>query len=81
MSGHGTSGSKGLGKGGAKPAIPWFFMQNRLADLYTTTQIFLENVIRDFVTCTEHAKRKTVTSLNVVYVLKQQAQTLYVFGA
>ena len=28
---------------------------------------FLESVIRDAVTYTEHAKRKTVTSLDVVY--------------
>jgi len=34
---------------------------------------FLEGVIRDAVTYTEHAKRKTVTSLDVVYALKRQA--------
>jgi histone H4 len=45
------------------------------------TQIFLENVIRDSVTYTEHAKRKTVTSLDVVYALKRQGRTLYGFGA
>ncbi|KAI9617292.1 hypothetical protein H4Q26_013161 [Puccinia striiformis f. sp. tritici PST-130] len=33
-------------------------------------KIFLENVIRDSVTYTEHAKRKTVTSLDVVYALQ-----------
>ena len=33
---------------------------------------FLEGVIRDAVTYTEHAKRKTVTSLDVVYALKRQ---------
>ena len=41
---------------------------------------FLENVIRDSVTYTEHAKRKTVTSLDVVYALKRQGRTLYGFG-
>ena len=41
----------------------------------------LENVIRDSVTYTEHAKRKTVTSLDVVYALKRQGRTLYGFGA
>ena len=40
-------------------------------------KIFLENVIRDSVTYTEHAKRKTVTSLDVVYALKRQGKTLY----
>ena len=41
---------------------------------------FLENVIRDSVTYTEHAKRKTVTALDVVYSLKRQGRTLYGFG-
>lgn len=41
---------------------------------------FLENVIRDSVTYTEHAKRKTVTALDVVYALKRQGKTLYGFG-
>ena len=41
---------------------------------------FLENVIRDSVTYTEHAKRKTVTALDVVYALKRQGRTLYGFG-
>lgn len=39
---------------------------------------FLEGTIRDAVTYTEHAKRKTVTSLDVVYALKRQGRTLYV---
>jgi histone H4 len=38
-------------------------------------------VIRDSVTYTEHAKRKTVTSLDVVYALKRSGRTLYGFGA
>ena len=41
---------------------------------------FLENVVRDSVTYTEHAKRKTVTALDVVYALKRQGRTLYGFG-
>lgn len=41
---------------------------------------FLENVIRDSVTYTEHAKRKTVTALDVVYALRRQGRTLYGFG-
>ncbi|GMH10153.1 hypothetical protein Nepgr_011994 [Nepenthes gracilis] len=35
-------------------------------------KIFLENVIRDAVTYTEHARRKTVTAMDVVYALKRQ---------
>ncbi|KAF9059228.1 histone-fold-containing protein, partial [Rhodocollybia butyracea] len=46
-------------------------------------KIFLENVIRDSVTYTEHAKTvcKTVTALDVVYALKRSGRTLYGFGA
>ncbi len=43
-------------------------------------QVFLENVIRDAVTYTEHARRKTVTAFDVVYALKRQGRTLYGFG-
>jgi histone H4 len=42
---------------------------------------FLENVVKDSVTYTEHARRKTVTALDVVYALKRQGKTLYGFGA
>ena len=42
---------------------------------------FLENVIRDSVTYTEHARRKTVVAMDVVYALKRQGRSLYGFGA
>jgi histone H4 len=42
---------------------------------------FLENIVRDSVTYTEHARRKTVTALDVVYALKRQGRSLYGFGA
>ena len=35
-------------------------------------KVFLENVVRDAVTYTEHARRKTVTAFDVVYALKRQ---------
>ncbi|ELU01211.1 hypothetical protein CAPTEDRAFT_125228 [Capitella teleta] len=41
-------------------------------------KVFLENVIRDAATYTEHAKRKT--AMDVVYALKRQGRTLYGFG-
>ena len=41
---------------------------------------FMESVIRDAVTYTEHARRKTVTAMDVVYALKRQGRTLYGFG-
>uniref|UniRef100_M8CLV9 Histone H4 n=1 Tax=Aegilops tauschii TaxID=37682 RepID=M8CLV9_AEGTA len=43
-------------------------------------KIFLENVIRDAVTYTEHARRKTVTGVDVVDALKRQGRTLCGFG-
>ncbi|KAJ7916569.1 hypothetical protein B0H13DRAFT_2323354 [Mycena leptocephala] len=91
MSGRGKGG-KGLGKGGAKrhrkilrdniqgitkPAIRRLARRGDPGVL----KIFLENVIRDSVTYTEHAKRKTVTALDVVYALKRSGRTLYGFGA
>ena len=46
----------------------------------TVLKTFLEGVVRDSVTYCEHAKRKTVTALDVVYALKRQGKTLYGFG-
>lgn len=46
---------------------------------FLANQVF--QVIRDSVTYTEHAKRKTVTALDVVYALKRSGRTLYGFGA
>ena len=43
-------------------------------------KVFLENVIRDAVTYTEHARRKIVTAMDVVYALRRQGRTLYGFG-
>ncbi|XP_074924368.1 histone H4-like [Chelonoidis abingdonii] len=43
-------------------------------------KVFLENMIHDAVTYTEHTKRKTVTAMDVVYALKRQGRTLYGFG-
>ena len=41
---------------------------------------FLENLIRDSVTYTDHARRRTVTATDVVYALKRQGRTIYGFG-
>lgn len=38
---------------------------------------FLEDVIRDSVTYMEHARRKTVMPMDVIYALKKRGQTLY----
>ena len=42
--------------------------------------VFLENLIKDAVTYTEHGRRKTVTALDVVFSLKKAGRTLYGFG-
>lgn len=42
-------------------------------------KLFLENVIRDAITYTEHAKRSTVTAMDVVYALRLKGHTLYGF--
>ena len=44
-------------------------------------KVFIENTICDAVTYTEHARRKTVTTTDIVYALKRQGRTLYGFGA
>ena len=49
-------------------------------DTRNVLRSFLENVVRDSITYTELAKRKTVTALDVVYALKRQGRTLYGFG-
>ncbi|PWA34999.1 histone H4 [Artemisia annua] len=72
MSGRG----KGLGKGGAKRHRKVHPGNHQTCH----QEIFLENVIRDAVTYTEHARRKTVTAMDVVYALKRQGRTLYGFG-
>ncbi|XP_058273055.1 histone H4-like [Hemibagrus wyckioides] len=49
-------------------------------DFYNQLKVFLENVIRDAVSYTEHAKRKVVTTMDVVYALKRQGRNLYGFN-
>lgn len=45
-----------------------------------TLRSFLGAIVRDAVTYTEHAHRKTVTAMDVVYALKRHGRTLYGFG-
>ncbi|RXG58030.1 Histone H4 [Armadillidium vulgare] len=63
-------------RGGVKSIISGLIYEETRGVL----KVFLENVIRDAVTYTEHAKRKTVTAMDVVYALKRQGRTLYGFG-
>ena len=59
------------------------FLENvrLLSFCYVDPCLIVPQVIRDSVTYTEHAKRKTVTALDVVYALKRSGRTLYGFGA
>jgi histone H4 len=41
---------------------------------------FLELVIRDAVIYSDHANRKTIMNLDVIYALKKQGRTLYGFS-
>jgi histone H4 len=41
---------------------------------------FLERVVRDSLTFTEHGKRKTITAMDVVYALKKNGRALYGYG-
>merc|ERR1711862_1046387 len=62
-------------RGGVKRIAGTIYDETR-----TVLKAFLESVIRDSVTYTEHARRKTVTAMDVVFALKRQGRTLYGFG-
>ena len=84
---RGKTRGKGLGKGGAKRhrkvrhdksqgiAKP---ANRRLAR--RGRDPWSPDVIRDAVTYTEHAKRKAVTDMDVIYALERQGRTLYGLG-
>lgn len=63
-------------RGGVKRISALIYDESRIV-----LKSFLEGVIRDAVTYTEHARRKTVTAMDVVYALKRQGRSLYGFGA
>jgi len=51
------------------------------ADIYAEARSilknFLEIIIKDAVTYTEHSRRKTVSSVDIIYALKRHGKTLY----
>ncbi|KAG6496969.1 hypothetical protein ZIOFF_044850 [Zingiber officinale] len=68
MSGRGTGGKEGL-------------RQAHSGLIYEETHGVLKNVIHDFVTYMQHARRKIVNAMGVVYTLKRQlGTTLYGFS-
>ena len=62
-------------RGGVKRLSGLIYEETR-----TVLNAFLNKIIEDAVTYTVHAKRKTVTAMDVVYALKRQGRTLYGFG-
>lgn len=54
------------------------------ADVYDevreTLRVFVEGVVRDATAYTEHAKRKTVTALDVVNALRKRGKIIYGFA-
>ena len=63
-------------RGGVKRISNLIYEETR-----TVLKSFLELVVKDAVTYTEHARRKTVTAMHVIYALKRQGRSLYGFGA
>jgi histone H4 len=67
-------------QGITKPAIRRLARRGGVKRISGVLKVFLENVIRDSVTYTEHARRKTVSAMDCIYALKRQNRTLYGFG-
>ena len=44
-------------------------------------QLYLEDVVRDAATYSEHSRRKTITALDVVYALKKKGKTLFGYSS
>jgi histone H3/H4 len=62
-------------RGGVKRISGLIYEETR-----SVLKMFLETVVRDAITYTEHSRRKTVTAMDVIYALKRQGRTLYGFG-
>jgi len=62
-------------RGGVKRISGTIYEETR-----SVLKLFLEGLIRDAITYTEHGHRKTVTALDVVFALKKSGRTLYGFG-
>jgi len=63
-------------RGGVKRISGLVYDQTRVC-----LKAFLEAVIRDAIVYTDHARRRTVTAMDVVHALKRQGRTLYGFGS
>ena len=45
-----------------------------------TLKDFLDRVLRDVIVYTEHSRRKTVTSMDVIHALRRQGRTIFGYG-
>jgi histone H4 len=59
-------------RGGVKRISGLVYEETRSA-----LKVFLETIIKDAVSFCEYARRRTVTSLDVIYALKRNHRTLY----
>jgi histone H4 len=62
-------------RGGVKRISGTLYEESR-----NVLKVFLQHVIHDALEYMDHARRKTVTGMDVVYALKRQGRTLYGFG-
>lgn len=62
-------------RGGVKRLSSLVYEETR-----SVLRTFLQNIVKDAVTYTDHAHRKTVTTMDVIYALKRQGKALYGFG-
>ncbi|CAK8536354.1 unnamed protein product [Lathyrus sativus] len=62
-------------KGGIKRISGLIYEETRLF-----LKVFLTKIIHDAASYTDHARRKVVTAMDVVYTLKRKGRSLYDFG-
>ena len=61
-------------RGGVKKISGLIYEETRNA-----LKLFSQNVVKDAVTYTEYARRKTITAMDIICALKRQGRTLYGF--
>ncbi|XP_065564253.1 histone H4-like [Artemia franciscana] len=79
-----TDNIQGITKQAIRRLTPRGGVKHCSGSIYEETRgvltIFIENIIRNAVIYSEHAKRRTVTAMDAVYALKRQDRILYGFG-
>ncbi|KAG6954626.1 hypothetical protein JG687_00011696 [Phytophthora cactorum] len=64
------------GRAGVKRMSALIYQRTR-----AVLNVFVRNLAQDALKYTEHANRKTMSTMDVIYALKHQGRTLYGFGA